>query len=226
MHTRSLCEQSTNNYSGSNRRSRVNSLGITSAANLNFNQQRSSSRPSSPLALFSLSPNQAVDNISAARRKSTCEPITEEPGPRPDLLHSEPYKRHHQKPRSALTRTQSAPQLFLSITTTRPIYINHSRRYILIFMDTLPSLPSTMSTDPNSDRSDMSTSASSLQAPSTFNTRVRGSSHVDFKTATTGISAKAMRNDLSHLVGTVDDPITKKVPGPPYYRFRCKLTIF
>ena len=41
--------------------------------------------------------------------------------------------------------------------------------------------------------------------------RVRGSSHIDFKTATTGISAKAMRNDISHLVGTVDDPATKKV---------------
>jgi UTP--glucose-1-phosphate uridylyltransferase len=41
--------------------------------------------------------------------------------------------------------------------------------------------------------------------------RVRGSSHMDFKTATTGISAKAMRNDISHLVGTVEDPATKRV---------------
>jgi UTP--glucose-1-phosphate uridylyltransferase len=42
-------------------------------------------------------------------------------------------------------------------------------------------------------------------------TRVRGSSHIDFKTATTGISAKAMRNDISQLVATVEDPVTKKV---------------
>jgi UTP--glucose-1-phosphate uridylyltransferase len=34
---------------------------------------------------------------------------------------------------------------------------------------------------------------------------------MDFKTATTGISAKAMRNDISHLVGTVEDPATKRV---------------
>ncbi|TFY83006.1 hypothetical protein EWM64_g1009 [Hericium alpestre] len=40
--------------------------------------------------------------------------------------------------------------------------------------------------------------------------RVRGSSHVDFKTATTGVSAKAMRNELSRLVSTVEDPQAKK----------------
>jgi UTP--glucose-1-phosphate uridylyltransferase len=44
-----------------------------------------------------------------------------------------------------------------------------------------------------------------------FNARVRGSSHIDFKTATTGVAAKSMRNEISHLVGTVDDPQTKKV---------------
>ncbi|KZP34176.1 UTP-glucose-1-phosphate uridylyltransferase [Athelia psychrophila] len=49
-----------------------------------------------------------------------------------------------------------------------------------------------------------------MPSSESFNARVRGSSHIDFKTATTGISAKAMRNDLSHLVGTVDDAATKK----------------
>ena len=53
--------------------------------------------------------------------------------------------------------------------------------------------------------------ASYTLLPSSGDSRVRGSSHIDFKTATTGISAKAMRNDLSHLVGTVEDPATKKV---------------
>jgi UTP--glucose-1-phosphate uridylyltransferase len=43
-----------------------------------------------------------------------------------------------------------------------------------------------------------------------FNARVRGSSHIDFKTATTGVAAKAMRNEISRLVGTVEDPATKK----------------
>ncbi|KAI0769683.1 UTP-glucose-1-phosphate uridylyltransferase [Trametes elegans] len=43
-----------------------------------------------------------------------------------------------------------------------------------------------------------------------FNARVRGTSHIDFKTATTGVAAKAMRNELSALVNTVKDPETKK----------------
>ena len=44
-----------------------------------------------------------------------------------------------------------------------------------------------------------------------FNARVRGASHIDFKTSTTGVAAKAMRNELSALVNTVEDPETKKV---------------
>lgn len=43
-----------------------------------------------------------------------------------------------------------------------------------------------------------------------FNARVRGTSHIDFKTATTGVAAKAMRNEISRLVNTVEDPATKK----------------
>lgn len=49
-----------------------------------------------------------------------------------------------------------------------------------------------------------------------FNARVRGASHIDFKTATTGVAAKAMRNELSALVNTVKDPETRKVrPSSP-----------
>ncbi|KZS98186.1 UTP-glucose-1-phosphate uridylyltransferase [Sistotremastrum niveocremeum HHB9708] len=40
--------------------------------------------------------------------------------------------------------------------------------------------------------------------------RVRGTSHIDFKTATTGVAAKAMRNELTHLVSTATDPTKKK----------------
>ena len=50
----------------------------------------------------------------------------------------------------------------------------------------------------------------SLRADS-FNARVRGTSHIDFKTATTGVAAKSMRNELSRLVSTIDDPVAKKV---------------
>ena len=51
----------------------------------------------------------------------------------------------------------------------------------------------------------------SLRADSSFNARVRGTSHIDFKTATTGVAAKSMRNELSRLVSTVEDPAAKKV---------------
>lgn len=44
-----------------------------------------------------------------------------------------------------------------------------------------------------------------------FNARVRGTSHIDFKTATTGVAAKSMRNEISRLVSTVEEPSTKKV---------------
>ncbi|KAL0572229.1 UTP-glucose-1-phosphate uridylyltransferase [Marasmius crinis-equi] len=43
-----------------------------------------------------------------------------------------------------------------------------------------------------------------------FNARVRDTSHIDFKTATTGVAVKAMRNEISRLVATVEDPTTKK----------------
>ncbi|KAF8909827.1 UTP-glucose-1-phosphate uridylyltransferase [Mucidula mucida] len=53
-------------------------------------------------------------------------------------------------------------------------------------------------------------SSSLMPRADSFNARVRGTSHIDFKTATTGVAAKAMRNEISHLVATVDDPSTKK----------------
>jgi len=40
--------------------------------------------------------------------------------------------------------------------------------------------------------------------------RVRGASHFDFKTSTSGVATKAMKNDLAHLVGSVQDPLTRK----------------
>ncbi|KAF7361778.1 UTP--glucose-1-phosphate uridylyltransferase [Mycena venus] len=52
--------------------------------------------------------------------------------------------------------------------------------------------------------------ANLLPRADSFNARVRGTSHIDFRTATTGVAAKTMRNEISHLVGTVQDPQTKK----------------
>jgi UTP--glucose-1-phosphate uridylyltransferase len=53
--------------------------------------------------------------------------------------------------------------------------------------------------------------ANLLPRNDSFNARVRGTSHIDFRTATTGVAAKTMRNEISHLVATVSDPQTKKV---------------
>jgi len=57
-------------------------------------------------------------------------------------------------------------------------------------------------------------SSSLMPRSDSFNARVRGTSHIDFKTATTGVAAKAMRNEISRLVATVDDSATKKVSAP------------
>ena len=54
-------------------------------------------------------------------------------------------------------------------------------------------------------------SESLMPRSDSYNARVRGASHIDFKTATTGVAAKAMRNEISRLVATVEDPQTKKV---------------
>ncbi|KAF8345956.1 UTP-glucose-1-phosphate uridylyltransferase [Amanita rubescens] len=53
-------------------------------------------------------------------------------------------------------------------------------------------------------------SASLMPRSDSYNARVRGTSHIDFKTATTGVAAKSMRNEISRLVATVEDPQTKK----------------
>ena len=46
--------------------------------------------------------------------------------------------------------------------------------------------------------------------PQSDSARMRGESQFNFKTATTGVAAKAMRNEISNLVRTVGDPTTKK----------------
>ena len=112
---------------------------------------------------------------------------------------AEHLPRRH-KTRSLLTRTTSAPASILSLTTTTPIHINNPR--------CAPCCP------PHRAALTPFRAAMASLMPNraeSFNTRTRGTSHIDFKTATTGVAAKAMRNEISHLVATVDDPLTKKV---------------
>ena len=39
-------------------------------------------------------------------------------------------------------------------------------------------------------------------------------SHQDFKSATTGVAAKAMRNELNNLVAGIEDPVARKASRP------------
>lgn len=163
--------------------------------------------PSSPLA-HNYSSRESNER-RASHRKSSCELIPEELNLGSDLsatLHnhldisSEPYKRHH-KPRSPLIRSQTEP-FYLSTTTTKPVHIPSSRyphcSLIACSIRISTYISSTMATlAPRTD---------------TLNARVRGGSHIDFKTATTGVAAKAMRNEISHLVSTCEEDAKKVRP--------------
>jgi len=151
--------------------------------------------PPSPLARY-----HTVD-VTAGSRRSICDLIIPEEahGLSSDLsatLHNhidlslEFLKRHH-KPKSPINQATSDPQI-LSTNTTHPVHI--------------PSSPSHLH-PPSPSSSTMATLAPRADS---FNARVRGTSHIDFKTATTGVAAKAMRNEISRLVGTVEDLATKK----------------
>ncbi|GBE81322.1 Probable UTP--glucose-1-phosphate [Sparassis crispa] len=124
-----------------------------------------------------------TSTFDGAVRKSICEPINEE-GPTDDL-DLEIHKRHHRPraPHPTGSIFPVGPVPLLSTTTTQPVYINHSQ---ITMSDSLM---------PRSD---------------SFAARVRGTSHIDFKTATTGVAAKAMRNDISNLVKSVQDQETKR----------------
>lgn len=125
------------------------------------------------------------------------EPITEEPE---DLA---PERTRFHRTRAPLPRTQSAPQLIFT-TTTKPF---HNYTYSLsLFIADRVLYSSSMA------------NANLMPRADSFNARVRGTSHIDFRTATTGVAAKTMRNEIGHLVATVSDPQTKRV--------RCSLFLF
>ena len=142
------------------------------------------------------------------QRRSFCERIEEEDGAGHGTLAPGPaarfgadvFKRHHPH----RSRSSSAPHLILSSISSPPLHIlpaDHSPSSTHFIMSLMP-------------RSD------------SFSVRTRGASHIDFKTATTGVVAKAMRNELSHLVSTVQDPQAKKACPPSLCPSSISLHLF
>jgi UTP--glucose-1-phosphate uridylyltransferase len=49
--------------------------------------------------------------------------------------------------------------------------------------------------------------------PSDASKRNRGSTTIDFQTASTGVAAKAMRNELNRMANNIQDPEAKRIFG-------------
>lgn len=140
--------------------------------------------PSSPLAQKSFS--RESNERRASQRKSLCELIPEELNILGSDLSASLHK--HLDLSSELYKRHHKPRSPIARAQTAPCY----------FSITTPiHIPS-------------SKTMATLTPRDNLNARVRGSSHIDFKTATTGVAAKSMRNEISHLVSTVEDQTAKK----------------
>ncbi|KAI0254012.1 UTP--glucose-1-phosphate uridylyltransferase-domain-containing protein [Lactifluus subvellereus] len=159
------------------------------------------------------------------KRRSMCERINEE---REDInveisdkLDSDPlspttsladfdylsvYKRHH-RPRPVLPRSSSTPNLIDILLSDHPTRLNQLHPLP-------PHSPPLPPPPPPSHKSPKPTSkknmATLVPRADSLSARTRGASHIDFRTATTGVIGKATRNELSQLVNTVHDPQTRK----------------
>ena len=120
-----------------------------------------------------------------------------------DFDHLSVYKRHH-RPRPIIPRSSSTPNLIDILLSDHPISLNQPHPH----PPPLPSPPPQKSQQSRS--SGKNGMASLLPRNDSFGARTRGASHIDFRTATTGVIGKAMRNELSQLVNTVQDSQTRK----------------
>ena len=157
-----------------------------------------------------------------SKRRSMCERINEEMediieiSGQPDQLspttrladsdHLSVYKRHHQ-PRQALPRSSSSPNLIDILLSDHPISLDQLHNHPLPFFPPLPPQKKTQTTKATPPKTQM---ANLLTPAASFNARTRGASAFDFRTATTGVQGKAMRNELSQLVNTVQNPQQRK----------------
>ncbi len=128
-----------------------------------------------------------------------------------DFDHLSIYKRHH-RPRPILPRSSSTPNLLDILLSDHPISLNHHP---------LPS-PTLQKHPPSPRLPSQQQMATLLPRGDPLSVRTRGASHIDFRTATTGVIGKSMRNELSQLVNTVQDLQTKKAsPKSP----ACQRTV-
>jgi len=153
------------------------------------------------------------------KRQSMCERINEEkedinieisgqldvPSPTTRLAdsdHLSVYKRHH-RPRPIIPRSSSTPNLIDILLSDHPIYLNQPHLH--------PPPPSPPPQKRQQHRSSAENGMASLiPRNDSFGARTRGASHIDFRTATTGVIGKSMRNELSQLVNTVQDSPKRK----------------
>ena len=154
------------------------------------------------------------------KRQSMCERINEEkedinleisgrldvPSPTTrlaDFDHLSVYKRHH-RPRPIIPRSSSAPNLIDILLSDHPTSLNQPHPH--------PPPPPSPPPQKRQERrlSERNGMANLLPRNDSFGARTRGASHIDFRTATTGVIGKSMRNELSQLVNTVQDSQTRK----------------
>jgi UTP--glucose-1-phosphate uridylyltransferase len=157
------------------------------------------------------------------KRRSMCERINEEkedinvqisgqlvdvPSPTTrlaDFDYLSVYKRHH-RPRPIIPRSSSAPNLIDILLSDHPISLNQPHPH--------PHPPPLPPPPPQKNQQRRLSAGNGmthlLPRNDSFGARTRGASHIDFRTATTGVIGKAMRNELSQLVNTVQDSQTRK----------------
>jgi UTP--glucose-1-phosphate uridylyltransferase len=156
------------------------------------------------------------------KRRSMCERINEEKediieiSGQPDRLspttrladfdHLSIYKRHHQ-PRQALPRSSSSPNLINILLSDHPISLDQLQNHPPPPLSPLQPPKATQRTKTAPPTKQMATL---LPRADSFNARTRGASQFDFRTATTGVQGKAMRNELSQLVNTVQNSQQRK----------------
>lgn len=195
MQTRSSCHRTVGGSQDNNHRRRPSPIQLGVNQRTHHTTRTVLPGPSSPLARYSLTAvvdervSRELDIVGrrVIQRKSVCGLIPEELGGLSSDLSATLH--NHIDLSSEFLKRHHKPRSPPTRTFSDPLILSTNTTQPI-------HIPNTMATlAPRAD---------------SFNARVRGSSHIDFKTATTGVAAKAMRNEIARLVNTVEDPATKR----------------